>query len=225
MNVDAVLFDLDGTLIDSIGIYYKIVDIVFDRLSLPPVPREAFVEAAKDGDFDWNCVLPEDLQDRKDEIIQQATGIIYEIYQEMFGRDLKLISGADTILREVFDDGMKIGIVTSTPEEGMSYKRQLLEASGIDKWIDVIITADDVEKKKPAAEPLIECLNRLNVAPPKSVYVGDARIDIKAGKAAGMKTIGVLTGFDNSSALQAENPDAILRSVRHLPEAIAMNSR
>ena len=225
LTVEAVLFDLDGTLVDSIGIYYKIVDIVFDKLNLPPVPREAFVEAAKDGDFDWDCVLPDNMQYRKDEIIQQATKIIYEIYPQMFGKDLKLIAGAGSILREISADGMKIGIVTSTPEEGMSYKLQLLENTGVEKLIEVIITADDVKNKKPAAEPLVACIKRLGVAPDKSVYVGDARIDIKAGKAAGMKTIGVLTGFDDSPALEAENPDAILNSVRDLPAAIVMNSK
>jgi HAD superfamily hydrolase (TIGR01662 family) len=225
MKVEAVLFDLDGTLIDSIGIYYEIVDIVFDKLKLPPVPREAFVEAAKDGDFDWDCVLPDNLQDRKDEIIKQATKIIYEIYPQMFGKDLKLVSGAGSILREISADGMKIGIVTSTPEEGMSYKLQLLKNAGVETLFEAIITADDVKNKKPAAEPLVECLKRLEVAPDKSVYVGDARIDMKAGKAAGMKTIGVLTGFDDSLALEAENPDAILNSVRDLPEAIVINSK
>lgn len=224
LKVDAVLFDLDGTLIDSIGVYYKIVDIVFDKLNLPPVPREAFVEAAKDGDFDWDCVLPDTMQDRKNEIIQQATEIIYEIYPQMFGKDLKLVPGADSILKEIVTDGMKVGIVTSTPQEGMPYKLKVLEDAGVEKLFEAIVTADDVQNKKPAAEPLVECIHRLGVAPDKSVYVGDARIDIKAGKAAGMKTIGVLTGFDDSTALKAENPDAILSSVRDLPEAIVINS-
>ena len=225
MKVDAVLFDLDGTLIDSIGIYYRIVDIVFDRLDIPPVPREAFVEAAKDGDFEWDCVLPDNMHDRKDEIIVAATEMIKEIYPQMFAKYLKWISGAAKILRDISDDGMKIGIVTSTPEENMTYKRQLLKSNGVDKMIEVIITADDVENTKPSAEPLIKCIRRLGVSPAKSVYVGDARIDIRAAKAAGMKTIGVLTGFDNLLALKTEHPDAILDSVKDLPLAIVMNSK
>ena len=91
LKVDAVLFDLDGTLLDSIGIYYKIVDIVFEKLKLPPVPREKFVEAAKDGDFEWDYVLPADMQDRKEELVNEATRIIYEIYPGMFEKDLKIV--------------------------------------------------------------------------------------------------------------------------------------
>jgi 2-phosphoglycolate phosphatase len=224
LNVDAVLFDLDGTLIDSIGIYYKIVDIVFEKLKLPPVPREKFVEAAKDGDFDWDCVLPDHMKNRKEELTKAAMEIIYDIYPEMFGNDLKLIPGAESILREISSDGMKIGIVTSTPKEGMSYKLQTLKKAGLEKLIEVVITADDVQNKKPAGDPLIECSKRLGIAPEKSVYVGDSRIDIKAGKAAGMKTIGVLTGFDDHKALGREEPDAIVQSVTELPGVITFNN-
>jgi 2-phosphoglycolate phosphatase len=223
LNVDAVLFDLDGTLLDSIGIYYEIVDIVFEKLRLPPVPKERFVEAAKDGDFEWDYVLPADSKDRMEELIKAATDLIYEIYPDMFAKKLKIVPGADSILKDIFTDGMKIGIVTSTPEEGMRHKRHILRTSGMDKLIEVLITADDVQHKKPAGEPLIICSQRLGVAPEKSVYVGDSRIDIKAGKAAGMKTIGVLTGFDDHEALGREKPDAIIESVAELPEVINFN--
>ena len=223
LNVDAVLFDLDGTLLDSIGIYYDIVDIVFEKLELPPVPRERFVEAAKDGDFEWDYVLPTDLKDRRQELISAATDLIYEVYPDMFAKKLKIVPGADSILKLLHSDGIKIGIVTSTPEEGMRYKRQILNETGMDKLIEVLITADDVQSKKPAGEPLIVCGQKLGIAPEKSVYVGDSRIDIKAGKAAGMKTIAVLTGFDNHEALGREKPDAIIGSVADLHDVINFN--
>jgi phosphoglycolate phosphatase-like HAD superfamily hydrolase len=105
----------------------------------------------------------------------------------------------------------------------MSFKRQILKNAGIQQLIEVVITADDVQHKKPAGEPLIECSKRLGIAPDKSVYVGDSRIDIKAGKAAGMKTIGVLTGFDNHEALGREAPDAIIQSVTELPGVTNFN--
>ena len=225
LQVDAVIFDLDGTLIDSIGIYFKIVDIVFERLNLPPVSREAILEAIKDGDFDWDCVLPDDVKDRKDEIISNAVEIIFEIYPQMFGKDLKLISGADRVLKFISGDGVKVGLVTSTPQQGMVYKMQPLKIAGVDKLFEAIITTDDVQNKKPAAEPLVECVRRLHVDVNRSVYVGDTRVDIKAGKAAGMRTIGVLTGFDDLESLKKENPDAIINSVVDLPEAIIIYSK
>jgi 2-phosphoglycolate phosphatase len=222
-QVDAVIFDLDGTLIDSIGIYFKIVDMVFEKLNLPPVSSEAILKAVKDGDFDWECVLPDDVKDRKDEIISDAVKIILEIYPRMFGKDLKLISGADRVLETISRDGLRIGLVTSTPQRGMVHKMQPLKKAGIDKLFEAIITTDDVKNKKPAAEPLVECLRRLQVDANRSVYVGDTRVDIKAGKAAGMRTIGVLTGFDDRTALGKEEPDAIIQSVKDLPDIITSN--
>ncbi len=88
--------------------------------------------------------------------------------------------------------------------------------------MEEIITADDTSRKKPAADPLIECSKRLGIAAGKSVYVGDMRLDIKAGKSAGTKTIGVLTGFADFESLKTEEPDAIINSIAELPDVIFM---
>jgi 2-phosphoglycolate phosphatase len=222
LDVDAVIFDLDGTIIDSIPIYFNLIDIVFQRLGLPLIPQKTIIEAVKDGDFNWDIVLPEARKDQKDELISGARTIIYEIYPDLFGKDLKLIPGAARALAEISENGKKIGIVTSTPMEGIAYKLRPLKRHGIEELFEVIITADDVQQKKPAAEPLIECVNLLGASLNKSVYVGDTRVDIRAGKAAGMKTIGVLTGFDDCETLKNESPDAIIDSVDQLPEAITL---
>jgi 2-phosphoglycolate phosphatase len=222
IDVDAVIFDLDGTIIDSIPIYFNLIDIVFQRLGLPLIPQKTILEAVKDGDFNWDIVLPDEKKDQKDELINGARTIIYEIYPDMFGKDLKLIPGVARVLGEISANGKKIGIVTSTPMEGIAYKLRPLKRHGIEELFEVIITADDVQQKKPAAEPLIECANLLGVSLNKSVYVGDTRVDIRAGKAAGMKTIGVLTGFDDFETLKSENPDAILDSVEQLGKTIIL---
>ncbi|MGD2270599.1 MAG: HAD family hydrolase [Desulfobacterales bacterium] len=222
LDVDAVIFDLDGTIIDSIPIYFNLIDIVFQRLGLPLIPQKTIIEAVKDGDFNWDIVLPEARKGQKDELISGARTIIYEIYPDLFGKDLKLIPGAARALAEISENGKKIGIVTSTPMEGIAYKLRPLKRHGIEELFEVIITADDVQQKKPAAEPLIECVNLLGASLNKSVYVGDTRVDIRAGKAAGMKTIGVLTGFDDYETLKNESPDAIIDSVDQLPEAITL---
>ena len=104
----------------------------------------------------------------------------------------------------------------------MTSKLKPLIKSGIRHLIKEIITADDTTRTKPAADPLIECHQRLGITAEKSVYVGDMRLDIKAGKAAGTKTIGVLTGFDDFESLKTEKPDAIITSISELPDVIRM---
>ena len=87
--------------------------------------------------------------------------------------------------------------------------------------MEVVIAADDVPRKKPAADPLLECSWRLGVRAEDSVYVGDSRTDVQAGIAAGMKTVAVLTGFDLRVALIKENPDAVMDSIAGLKGILA----
>jgi len=220
LEVKAVLFDLDGTLIDSAPIYYQIIDIVFERLGVPPASRKTLQEAMDDGDFDWDFVLPAPMKSRKEELIAEARAIIDDIAPPMFRKQIKLIPGAAEICKKIAAQGMKIGLVTSTPTDYISVKLTPLREAGVENLLQVIITADDVVNKKPHAEPLIKGSKDLSVAIEHSVYVGDTRVDIRAGNAAGMKTVGVLTGFDDFKALKRENPDAIIDSIAQLDETI-----
>ncbi len=220
LKVEAVLFDLDGTLIDSAPIYYQIIDIVFEKLGVPPVSRKTLQEAMDDGDFDWDFVLPDSMKPRKEELIAEARVIIDDIAPPIFRKQIKLIPGAAEICKKIAAQGMKIGLVTSTPTDYISFKLAPLRKAGIEKLLQVIITADDVINKKPHAEPLLKGSKELGVAVDHCVYVGDTRVDIRAGNAAGMKTVGVLTGFDDFKALERENPDAIIDSIPYLDETI-----
>jgi HAD superfamily hydrolase (TIGR01509 family) len=211
---------MDGTLIDSIDIYFKIVEIALERLKMPQVSRKKILDAAEDGDFNWELVLPGEVHHKKDEIIGEAWEIINEIAPQMFAENLKLIRGADNILQSISTSIPRIGLVTSTQRKYLKIKMQPLKSAGVEKLFEVIITSDDVPNRKPAPDPLIECAKRLDVNPNKCVYVGDTRTDIKAGKAAGMKTVGVLTGFDDYDMLAKEGPDAIVDSIRNLLEVI-----
>ena len=220
LKVKAVLFDLDGTLIDSAPIYYQIIDIVFERLGVPPVSRETLQEAMDDGDFDWDYVLPDPMKSRKEELIAEAREIIADIAPPMFRKQIKLIPGAAEICKKIAARGMKIGLVTSTPADYIAVKLVPLKKAGVDHLLEVVITADDVINKKPHAEPLIKGSKGLKVAAENCVYVGDTRVDIRSGNAAGMKTVGVLTGFDGYEALKKENPDAIIDSIDLLDETL-----
>jgi HAD superfamily hydrolase (TIGR01509 family) len=222
LSVHAVIFDMDGTLIDSIDIYFKIVEIALERLKLPQVSRKQILDASETGDFNWELVLPDEVHHKKDEIIGEAWEIINEIAPQMFQDNLELIRGADNILQSISSGSPKIGMVTSTQRKYLKIKMLPLQLAGVEELFEVIITSDDVPNRKPDPDPLIECARRLDVNPNKCVYVGDTRTDIKAGKAAGMKTVAVLTGFDDYDMLANESPDAIIDSIRNLVEVIAV---
>jgi HAD superfamily hydrolase (TIGR01662 family) len=220
LKVAAVIFDLDGTLIDSIDIYFTIVEKALKKLNLPAVSRNRILEAAEREEFRWELVLPQDVLNRKAEIIDEVWAVINEIAPQMFADNLKLIQGAGHIVESLSSNGLKIGLVTSTQRQYLETKMQPLKNAGVDTLFEAIITSDDVEKRKPSPDPLIVCAKQLDIKPSSCVYVGDTTTDIKAGKAAGMRTVAVLTGFDEYEILEKENPDAIIDSIRNLTEAV-----
>jgi phosphoglycolate phosphatase len=149
-------------------------------------------------------------------VLPRVRAIIEEISPPLFRQRSKPIAGADGVLKSLHVAGSRIGVVTSSRMRHVEMKMQALEESIGALLFDAIVTADDVKTKKPSPEPLYECARRLGIAPGKCVYVGDMRVDIKAGKSAGMTTVGVLTGFDDYDHLKKELPDLILESVASL---------
>ncbi len=224
LEVDAVMFDLDGTLIDSVPLYYRIIDTSFDQLGLPPVSKETLLEALKDGDFNWDIVLPPVANDEKEALIEKVRKVIANISLPIFEEENKLFPNAIEVLNQIDRAGLKLGLVTSALRITMDLKTKPLQDAKVIELFQVVMDADDVEKKKPHAEPLVTCSRRLGVSPDRCVYVGDTRVDIMAGKAAGMKTVAVLTGFDSYETLRNEKPDAILDNIGQLNVALGLVS-
>ena len=212
-ETDLLMFDLDGTIIDSTGIYYEIVDVVMATLKLPPVGPEEIRRANRNGTFLWEKLFPADHFAEHPELKDEAWRIARRIAPEMFSRQVELLPGAAETVKELVAGGRRAAIVTSTPAANLAPKlKPLAEARILDDFA-AVISADDTAKQKPSPDPLLECCRRLESDPRRALYVGDTRIDIRAGKAAGCATVGVLTGFDDRLMLAAEDPDLILENL------------
>ena len=220
ISLDAVIFDLDGTLLDSIGFYFNIVKSALGRLGLPQVSMDVIREAAKDGEFEWESVLPRSAVVNQPGLLARIQSVAREIYSPMFEIEAKPIPGMKDVVENLVAAGFKLGIVTSTPKENVEIKLKKLEHNGTLRHFEVIVTSSDVVRKKPAPDPLIECCRQLDVKLENSVYIGDSWSDIKSGRSAGMKTIAVLSGFDGLHALSKEFPDAVIDSVAELKTII-----
>jgi len=220
--LEGLIFDLDGTLIDSVGTYYIMMESVFERLHWPRVSREVMRKAIKDGGFDWDLVLPAGTGRTTEELLASAREVIREMYPRVFENDVDLVPGAEHLIKKLHERKVKLGLVTSTLGRFIEFKLIPLKKCGLRDLFQSIITLDDVKNRKPSGDPLVECAKRLGENPEKCAYVGDATVDIVAGKAAGMKTIAVLTGVDDYEALKGEDPDMILDSVSQLTERLLL---
>lgn len=219
-RLDAVIFDLDGTLLDSIGVYFKVVRSTLGRLGYPQVSMDVIREAVKDGEFEWERVLPQSTDMNQPGLQAKIQSVVEEVYRSIFENEVKLIPGVKGVVDDLVAAGIKLGIVTSTPRENVDFKLEKLKQNGTLSHFDVIVTTSDVVRKKPAPDPMIECCRQLDVKLENSVYIGDSRSDIKSGRSAGMKTIAVLSGFDDLHALSREFPDAVINSVADLKTVI-----
>ena len=219
LAVTALLFDLDGTLIDSVHAYYLIVERVLDRLHLPKVSRKTIYKAAESGKFDWDLVLPDEEEDLEQHQIIEASRLFQDLYPYIFKRFITPVPGVETVIRHFHSNGTRLGIVTSTPQKNLAGKTQFLDSDTLNCF-DIIISADETRRIKPFPDPLLLCARRLGVSPADCAYVGDMGIDMDAGNAAGMTTIGVLTGFEDSVQLKKKLPDAIIPSIAQLPQLI-----
>jgi HAD superfamily hydrolase (TIGR01509 family) len=176
--------------------------------------------AIKDGGFDWGLVLPSGTGRSDEDLIASARVVIREMYPRVFEEEVDVVPGAEHLLKRLHERNVKLGLVTSTLGRFIEFKLIPLKKRGLHDLFHSVITLDDVKNRKPSGDPLLECARRLGVSPGKCAYVGDAAGDIVAGKAAGMRTIAVLTGVDDYEALKGEDPDMILDSVSQLQEQL-----
>jgi HAD superfamily hydrolase (TIGR01509 family) len=220
MALDALIFDLDGTLIDSVGIYYLMMESVFEKLHWPQVSREVMRKAIKDDGFEWGLVLPSGTGRTEEDLIASAREVIREMYPRVFENMVDVMPGAEHLLKKLHERKVKLGLVTSTLGRFIEFKLIPLKKCGVRDLFHTVITLDDVKKRKPSGDPLLACAKRLGQNPERCAYVGDAAGDIVAGKEAGMKTIAVLSGLDDYETLKREDPDVILESVSQLSERL-----
>lgn len=196
-----VLFDLDGTLIDSIDLIVDSYLHVFATHGLPPLSREEIVEGI--GTPLW-VVLGEFTSDRATIDTWIAT---YRAYNLAHHDDrVRAFPGTVEMVRAVHAAGRPLGLVTSKNNAGA---RRGLDLIGLGSLFGAVVGADDVTHPKPHPEPIHRALALLAGEPGEAVYIGDSHHDLAAGNAAGARTIGVTWGPLSRERLLAESPHAV----------------
>jgi len=220
-SLGAIAFDLDGTLINSMDAYTRILETAFKEIGLKEDARQIVLSAMRAGGFDWNRLFPAYGDAQRQTMVEKARAVITGVYSRTFRKEVKLIPGAARVLTDIAALGLKLGLVTATHARVLEDKLYPLKQAGVDHLFNAVITTDDVPRGKPAPDPLVACAKRLSVDLGEMLYVGDTCVDLQAGKAAGCMTVGVLTGADDYPSLKAEEPDALFDSVVELRDFLA----
>ena len=210
----AVLFDIDGTIVDSMGAYHEVA-----RVAAAPhgfeVSREHVRRSLGMGSSFWKNVVPEDWPDRET-VIKAMSAHAGREWPRILREHGRTFAGLAQTLDALKRLGIALGIVSGARPEVLD----MLREDGVLDRFDTVILGADVTKRKPDPEGIIECLRRLDIAPDAAIYVGDSSVDIQASRAAGVRAVAVLTGAGDSASLSMDWPDRLIRSHDALSELI-----
>ena len=204
----AVLFDLDGTLIDSIALLLASMNHTFEGRAHRPT------------DDEWIAGLGTPLPDQLTQFItsEEDRQHLLKRYREFQHRHhdrlMASYQGVAETLAILRQRGHPMGVVTS---KGNAMMDRGLRFIGADKYIDVAIGFDSCEIHKPDPFPVLLAVEKLGYMPAEAVFVGDSPHDIKAGNAAGVTTIAALWGPFTREMLEPYGPARYLERISDLP--------
>lgn len=196
MTVRAVLFDLDGTLVDSARDLHGAINVVLDRRGLAPLTLTDVIGMVGDG---VRKLVERAFIAREAELspaaLDQVTDEMVAVYSARLTELTTLMPGASEAVRTLSAKGVRLGVVTNKPHDAAV---AILAHFGLDAPMGVIIGGDSGLPRKPAPDMLQAALKVLGVEAGNSVMVGDGAADIDSAKVAGVRAIAVRGGYAHS---------------------------
>ncbi len=207
-----IFLDLDGTIVDSRQAYFEAAQAAFCAVGQEPPEMKVAMEIPKrmEQGLSIDDLVNADMKKFKTVYLQS-----YYLFTE---QKTRLIPNVSATL-QALSLKAKLALITMrhVPNEAIVKE---LRYFGIAKYFSSVMTALDTTKPKPSPEALIKCVQTLQIDMSDCLIAGDSVNDIRAGKAAGAKTVGVLSGLYYSEELAKECPDMILPDLTKLPNVI-----
>ena len=211
----AVLFDLDGTLINSIDHIVACWQHTVRACLGREMAREEILPTL--GRALLECF--EEVAPGRSEEMRVA----YRAYQlQTHDTMITLFPGTRETLERLKSAGLELGVVTS---KGLPVATEGLDLFNLLPFFNTLVTYEDTTRHKPHPDPLLTACERLGIEPGQALYVGDAVVDIQAGRAAGTQTAGVTWGAASPEGIAAAGPDYVFDRMDELPPAIIGRSK
>lgn len=204
--LDAVLFDLDGTLLDTIPHILASFRYATETVLGAALPDDVLIENV-------GVPLPQQMRLLTDDeaTAERLLAAYREFNHATHDEMARLYDGTLETLEALAACGPPMGVVTS---KSTAMARRGLDLFGLTRFFRVVVTADDTARHKPDPEPLLYAANALGVEASRCLYVGDSPHDIAAGRAAGALTAAAPWGVSSRARLEEAGPDVVLGDVR-----------
>ncbi|WP_454884922.1 HAD family hydrolase [Sphingomonas oryzagri] len=190
MTIEAVLFDIDGTLVDSNEQHVNAWAFAFREEGHPQELDDIRAQIGKGGDL----LVPELLPDVDDAVRKRISERHGEHFKDMYLDNVRAFEGAAELIKRVHASGRKVVLASSAKRDELEHYVGLL---GVKSLITATTSIDDVETSKPEPDIFGVALERISVEPSNAIVVGDTIYDVDAALRAGIATVGVTSGpFD-----------------------------
>jgi phosphoglycolate phosphatase len=202
--VAAVLFDLDGTLIDSVPDLTAAIDTMLQSLGKASAGEEKVKSWVGNGAsalvkralIDADLLVGSDLLESN--VYSKAYPIFEFAYEQRLTQATGLYSGVEQVLAQLQSHGIKLGLITNKPRR---FTLPLIRALNIQHYFQDVLCGDDLAFKKPHPLPVTTALENLAVSAQQTVLVGDSISDVKSARAAGVKSVAVTYGYNHGLAI------------------------
>jgi phosphoglycolate phosphatase len=205
--IKAVIFDLDGTLVDAYQTIADTMNYVLKELGLPQQDCETVRRRVGRG----IRVLVSSFVPQGQ--VERAVDLYMKKHEEILLDKTTLMPGAKDTLESLKAKGIRMGLVSN--KDGR-FVRRITKHLGIDDFFEGVICSDEAGKMKPDPACLNILMAKFGVTPDQTLYVGDSTIDILTGKNAGVRVIAIPTGSDTKSDLIASGPHRIINKLPEL---------
>ena len=202
MRFPVVLFDLDGTLVDSAGVILASFHHATETVLQRRYPDEQILAQVGGTNLETQMGLlaPEHV----DELVR-----VYRAHNDPSYSELACFDGMVEVLAQLRGEGRRLGVVSAKRSPTV---QRVFEGAGIGKYFDVVVGSDATKRHKPNPEPLLHALRELDAPPSDAAYVGDSPFDMAAAKAAGVFAVAVAWGGIH----RVEDADVLVESPEEL---------
>lgn len=219
LDVDAVAFDLDGTLLDTIHDLAAAVNRLLAERGLGALPKATIRDLVGKGmaNLLTRALAKAGAPVGGAEELAPILARYQQIYGELLGEETHLFPDVETSLARLRGAGVGLAVVTN---KATRFVRPHLACAGIEAYFDVVIGGEDAPAKKPDPAPLLLAAQRLGVPPGRLLMVGDSGNDVDAARAAGCPVLVVPYGYSEGVPVQALGGDGIVDSLAAVADRV-----
>ncbi len=203
---DAAIVDLDGTMVDTLGDFDAVLNLVLSELALPPIDR-AFVgrTVGKGSEHLIRSTLAHVGADAG--LYERAWALYQTRYERVNGEHSEVYPGVVEGLERLAASGLRLACLTNKPG---AFARELLRKKGLGQHFAVVFGGDAFERKKPDPLPLLKTCEALGTSPARTLMVGDSSNDARAARSAGCPVVLVSYGYNHGEPVAAAGADAVV---------------